>query len=251
MTTEEKIYYHDKNVHHNLTSPEFIIPLITNKIKVNSVLDVGCGLGGWLSVFSKNNINDIVGIDGAHVVKTDLLIPADKFVTHDLTHEINLNRKFDLAVCLEVAEHLPETSANAIVKTLTNHADIILFSSAIIGQEGQNHINEQWFSYWQTKFNALGYEFYDEVRPAIWNNKNIDWWYKQNVFIVSKATVPTLTTNKQLLCGYHPDWYEKNAVSLTKLENGEYSIKALFGFLISAIKRKVLGVKTNDDRFKQ
>ena len=251
MSSEKKIYYHDQKVHHNLESPEIIIPLILEKITVNSVLDVGCGLGGWLKVFEKKQIIDYIGLDGEHVNRNHLLIPENKFISVDLMSEVDIGRRFDLAVCLEVAEHLPEASADNIVKTLINHADTILFSAALIGQEGQNHINEQWFNYWQEKFRKHGYTFYDEIRPIIWWNSKVEWWYKQNIFIVSKKEIPILSDIKGLICGYHPEWYQKNAISLKLLESGNYSSKEIVKFLYRSLIRKYLGRTYNENQFKK
>jgi hypothetical protein len=250
MSSEKTIYYHDQKVHHNLKSPEIIIPIVLNKINVNSVIDIGCGLGGWLKVFENLAIHNYIGVDGEHVNRKHLLIPESKFIARDLTAEINIDKHFDLAICLEVAEHLPERSADNIVKTLTNHADTILFSAALIGQEGQNHINEQWFSYWQEKFKRQGYFFYDEIRPIIWWNNEVEWWYKQNIFVVSKNKIPSFSDDKGLVCGYHPEWYKKNAVSLKTLKSGNYSSKQLTKFLFRSIIRKLFGRKYDDNLFK-
>jgi hypothetical protein len=51
-------------------------------------------------------------------------------------------KRFDLAISLEVAEHLPEGSAGALVSTLIEAAPVVVFSAAIKGQSGTNHINE-------------------------------------------------------------------------------------------------------------
>jgi hypothetical protein len=59
-----------------------------------------------------------------------------------------------------------------------------MFSAALPGQGGQNHINEQWPNYWQELFNGYGYEMIDFFRFKIWNNTKIEYWYKQNLFLV-------------------------------------------------------------------
>lgn len=231
-------YFHDVKIHHDTSSPDIIIPIILETINPKSVIDIGCGLGAWLQSFSKQGVTEILGVDGDYIDRTKILIPKENFVTANLSEELNLNKKFDVAICLEVAEHLDEKEADHIVKTLINHSDTIVFSAGIVAQGGQNHLNEQWFNYWEKKFQVYGYTFYDVIRPQIWYNKNVDWWYKQNIFIVSKNKIVS-TKKGDLICGYHPDWFSKKAILLTDLESGNYSVKACFSFLLKAIFRKI------------
>jgi hypothetical protein len=71
-----------------------------------------------------------LGYDGPHV--TPLCIPKDRFAAVDLRQPLPADRKFDLAISGEVAEHLPAT----LVGTLTSVSDVVLFSAAIPGQGG-------------------------------------------------------------------------------------------------------------------
>jgi len=151
-----------------------------------SVIDVGCGIGTFLNVFEKAGITDIMGLDGKWVDREKLSknISLEKFQEIDLEKEISLDRKYDMAICLEVLEHVKNSFADVAVKSLTKLSDIIVFSAAIPGQGGQNHINEQWFEYWEIKFKKYNYSFHDVFRPIFWNNPNLAWWYKQNMFLV-------------------------------------------------------------------
>jgi len=112
-----------------------------------------------------------------------LQIPIDRFRAVDLRFPFDLGRKFDLACSLEVAEHLPQTSAQVYVETLVQAAPIVLFSAAIPGQGGMSHVNEQWQSTWAELFAQHGYEPYDYIRPKIYDNPSVEWWYKQNIVL--------------------------------------------------------------------
>jgi SAM-dependent methyltransferase len=177
------IYVHDE-ITHNSSAAEQVLPVLFEAYKPSSILDVGCGLGNWIEVAKKLSGAKIIGVDGDYVDRRLLKIDENEFVERDLTKPFNLNTKFDLAICLEVAEHLPESSAEGFVKSLTNHSDVIMFSAALPGQGGQNHINEQWPIYWQEHFNNCGFEMIDFFRFKIWNNPKIEYWYKQNLFLV-------------------------------------------------------------------
>lgn len=179
-------YIHDEEVH-NLKDPEIIVPILIKVIHPKSVVDVGCGTGTFLRTFEKEGITDIMGLDGEWVNKEIISknISLDKFQEVDLEKEIDINRKYDLALCLEVLEHIDNAFVDVAVKTLAKLSDVIVFSAAIPGQGGQNHVNEQWFGYWMTKFRQYNYSFHDVFRPIFWNNADLAWWYKQNMFLVT------------------------------------------------------------------
>ncbi|HZY78377.1 MAG TPA: class I SAM-dependent methyltransferase [Cyclobacteriaceae bacterium] len=194
-------YFHTDDVH-NMDSPREVVPVITKLTGASSVVDVGCGTGTWLKAFEEAGIKDYMGVDGDYVSRNQLKIPVEKFSARDLTVSWQPERKFDLAVSLEVAEHLPESKASMFVKTLAGYADQIIFSAAIPGQGGQNHLNEQWPTYWQEKFLEHGFYFHDVIRPVIWDNPKVQWWYRQNIFLLNK--VPT---NEPIRHYVHPEAY--------------------------------------------
>ncbi len=173
----------------NLTeySAEIIIDLLSGILpeKIGSVLDIGCGTGTWLKVFNEKGVGNITGIDGSWTRREYLEISEENFIEHDLCTELSLDKKFSLAISLEVGEHLPEESSDNLVKMLTGHADYILFSAAAPYQGGPGHINEQWIDYWANKFSSKGFIAYDVVRAPIWNMEKIPFWYKQNVLLFS------------------------------------------------------------------
>jgi SAM-dependent methyltransferase len=165
------------------SSARVILPILCERIQFQNVVDVGCGIGNWLSVFVEKGISDVVGVDGSYVDRQMLQIERERFVEHDLTLPLHLERRFELAMCMEVAEHLPEASADTLVESLVGLSDQILFSAAIPGQPGTGHINPQWQSYWIGKFNARGYRCVDCIRPKVWHNPKVEYWYAQNSFL--------------------------------------------------------------------
>ena len=96
--------------------------------------------------------------------------------------------RYDLALSLEVAEHLPAASADVFVDSLTALSDFVVFSAAIPGQGGRHHINEQWLEYWLERFEKRGYVGLDVIRRHIWHDTDIADWYRQNVILLARST---------------------------------------------------------------
>lgn len=165
------------------TSAAIVVPLVLDLFSVRSVIDVGCGLGGWLRAFEENGVTDYLGVDGDYINQDMLQIPADRFKAHDLATLPSIERRFDLACSLEVGEHLPEACADWLVATLVGAAPVVLFSAALPGQGGTGHINEQWPSYWHHLFASHGYVAVDCIRPLIHTDERIEFWYRQNILV--------------------------------------------------------------------
>lgn len=168
-------------------SAERLLPLLTGELAIGSVLDVGCGQGAWLSVWQRLGA-EVMGIDGAYVDASRLLIPQSRFVPHDLRQPFDLGRRFDLVQSLEVAEHLPATHAADFVACLVRHGDLILFSAAPKGQGGDHHINEQSYDYWRRLFARHDYVALDYVRPLLLNDRSVEPWYRYNTLLYSSRT---------------------------------------------------------------
>ncbi|HEY6873445.1 MAG TPA: methyltransferase domain-containing protein [Geobacteraceae bacterium] len=180
-------YEHDKNIH-TLEGARTALPIILEGMNPASLLDVGCGIGTWLNAATEFGIADFLGLDGVAISPEKLLIPYDRFKCQDLTTSWSLNRRFDVVICFEVAEHLDEKSSKHLIQSIVAHSDNVLFSAACPGQDGQHHINCQWPEYWQYIFNTQGFVCDDAVRWRIWNLESIEPWYRQNMFLAIRST---------------------------------------------------------------
>jgi SAM-dependent methyltransferase len=212
-------YKHDPVIH-NFSAARQILPFLLELKSVTSIIDIGCGTGTWLATARELGVEKILGIDGVNLNQDDLKIPIDNFINCDLTTPINLNTKFDMLFCLEVAEHLPELNATAFVEMLTYHSDFIVFSAAIPGQDGQNHLNEQWPDYWQKLFFKYGYYPSEILRNYFWSNKDIEWWYRQNIIIYAPEKILTslsLDISEEVKSIIHPDLFKEKLHIIEKL----------------------------------
>lgn len=148
-----------------------------------SVLDLGCGRGVWLDEWHKSGVPEVLGVDGDYVNRAELAIPAGSFHAGDLTRPLGLEKRFDLAQSLEVGEHLPCDAADALVDSLTQASDRVLFSAAVNGQGGEFHVNEQPLSFWQAKFESRGFRAYDCLRPNLKTRTEVEPWYRYNAVL--------------------------------------------------------------------
>jgi SAM-dependent methyltransferase len=206
------------------SSASIVVPMVLELLPINSVVDIGCGTGSWLAHFHENGVNRIKGVDSSGVNYAKLRVPADCVEQVDISKSFELNESFDLAACLEVAEHLPSNCANNLVDSLTKLAPVILFSAAIPFQGGTHHVNEQWPEYWAQLFAERGYVVIDCFRQRIWRNENVAYWYSQNLLLyVHKdklAELPQLipflnSTDPAHLSFIHPKQYLKSRDELS------------------------------------
>lgn len=166
-----------------------IVPYLYHILDIRSIVDVGGGIGTWLKAFLKIDKKiDVSCIDGEYVRKNYKLKP-DTLMEMNLEEEISIGRRFDLAISLEVAEHLSEKRSEGFVNDLIKLSDIILFSATIPFQPGDHHINCKAPDYWKKLFEQRGYMRMDCIRPLIVNNPNVMWWYKNNIFLYVKETI--------------------------------------------------------------
>ncbi len=224
----ENNYIHNE-ITHNLRSPRIVSKLIYSLIQPKSVLDVGCGIGTWLKVFKELGVEEVFGIDGYYVNRTLLekfVDPIKEFQNVDLRNSFNLSRKFDLTLCLEVGEHLPDKSACVLIESICKHSDIVVFSAAIPHQGGQFHLNEQYPKYWENLFDNFGFKCYDLIRPEIWENEHVDYWYRQNIFIaVNENSTFSVNMKKGINSLIIPELFERKISELKKYQDSVFQIK--------------------------
>ena len=167
-----------------------VAPLVIKHLAPKSIVDVGCGSGEWLSAFRELGVTDLLGVDGAWANNAQR--NADLFQDHDLTQPLQLNRRFDLAICLEVAEHLEPGNGELLVEGLARLAPAVVFSAAVPFQGGEGHVNEQWPSYWTKLFQAQDYQPFLFLRHKLWPRDDVELWYRQNIILYCARNHPAL-----------------------------------------------------------
>jgi SAM-dependent methyltransferase len=200
---------------------EKILPLVWPLATPSSVVDLGCGNGAWLLVARSLGARQVLGIDGADTAASLKISSAD-FIAADLEESLPLvDRQFDLAMCMEVLEHISPLAAERVLDWLCAHSPLVLFSAALPFQGGVHHVNEDWLSNWIGRFDQRSFLVYDLIRPHIWTDNDIPVWYRQNVVVAARRDHPSLTLSTPLDARFadliHPDFWVHRTRQCMKL----------------------------------
>jgi hypothetical protein len=174
---------HSQLLRQNRYAATMVFNILDRLLRIDSVLDLGCGIGVWMQAALAKPGRVVQGIDVEAFDPEELAVPWGLIVNATLDQPIELHRRYDLALCLETAEHISREGSVDLVFNCTRHSDIVLFSAAIPGQGGLHHVNEQPPEYWQNLFGQAGYDVVDAVRPLIWRDREIPAWYRQNMLV--------------------------------------------------------------------
>jgi SAM-dependent methyltransferase len=165
-------------------SASVMVPLILKLFpQITSVADLGCGTDIWLRHFKAAGVPRVLGLDGRPAGDGLLLLERNEFHSADPAAPLDVAERFDLATSFDVAQHLPPSAACTFVANLCRLSDTIVFSAAIPGQSATLHVNERWPSYWAEIFDAQGYAVFDLLRPQVWYDRRVEWWYAQNTLV--------------------------------------------------------------------
>ena len=179
---------------------------IGDVLQPESVIDVGCGLGTMLwAVYAATHGCECFGLESSEMLRNDRVVealavprgwvsgvdlraflrdymlgPTDKLDSRALG-------RYDVAVCMEVAEHLPESCAQWLVRYLAERAPVVVWSAATPGQGGEGHINEQTVDYWEGKFHDAGLLFDPKLsHDVLWRFQgqipHVPWYGGLRVF---------------------------------------------------------------------
>jgi hypothetical protein len=175
--------FYGEHIDASLRSARVFLGHFWKFLQPKSVLDVGCGRGAWLKAAHELGAETLLGFDGAWNDQEGMLDPQIRFTSIDLNDGISADVHADLAISVEVAEHVDPSSSERFVRSLTAASEAVLFSAAYPGQGGAHHVNERPQSYWAGVFASFGYVPFDLFRPYFWGDDTVAYWYRQNAFL--------------------------------------------------------------------
>ncbi len=155
-------------------------PFIVDVFYPETLIDVGCGIGDFVKWFQENGVR-AVGIEGSENVLPYLVVDKKDVFIKDLRFSLNsdFSERFDLAICIEVAEHIEQEYSDIFVKNLCSLSNQILFTAALPGQSGHGHINCQPQLFWEKLFCDCGYDRKEQFEDLIISNL----CHKDNVWV--------------------------------------------------------------------
>ena len=207
---------------------EIVFKVVNSFIEVRSIVDAGCGSGAWVRSSIKEGAKKAYGVDLgsslALIKKNESFreILADGrlvLIERDFVHNPDADiPSADLAICLEVVEHLPEDVAKSLVHRLTEASNFIVFSAAQPGQGGTYHINERPIQYWVKEFAKYEVEPYDPFRETLMKNPRIPRFYSLNMLLfVAKGA-----ENFEVKIKNHSGLWNTKITNLKKLEKRSF-----------------------------
>lgn len=166
---------------------------INRRFAPRSIIDLGCATGIYLAPFVSYRPLRLLGADYSQeaVNAARDRLPKVPVYQADLTKPAVLGaERFDIGLCIEVAEHMPVGSEDALLDNVTTYCRTVIFSAAQPGQGGDGHINCRPREYW------------------------VDKLWKHRLFF---DRAETDDMQKYMFSGYHMGWF-RNAFVAT----GEY-----------------------------
>lgn len=151
-----------------------------------SVVDLGCGTGLYLFPFGSSDV-ELLGVDISEAAFDNRTRCMDRkyLKTMDIAEpSFSLPHKFDVALCLEVLEHIGNEKTKVLMENITKASDILIVSAAQPGQAGLNHVTLEPPEYWNKLFMEKGFkrDYHDEyqlilpvsqVHHTIWIIRNL------------------------------------------------------------------------------
>jgi len=166
---------------------------IARRFQPRTAVDWGCGAGLHVAALQQLGV-DAIGIDGV-VLPQDLRAPHVEIRCADLRDPMRdglVPASYDLSLCLDVLEHLPEADAQRATETITRGAQLLVLSCAPPGQGGHHHVNEQPRRHWIARLAAIGWSYSRRETGAL-----------ESTFLARREALP-LSWMYHNLCVYRP-----------------------------------------------
>ena len=135
---------------------------LINNFKPCNLIDVGCGEGHAIKWFVDNGV-DAIGVEGSYKALEKSPVK-DRIIIHDYTKgPFKIGSEFDLAWSCEFVEHVEARFTNNYMATFSCAPVVAMtYSEPQWSSGGHHHVNCQPQSYWNEKFEAMGYMLMEE-----------------------------------------------------------------------------------------
>jgi 2-polyprenyl-3-methyl-5-hydroxy-6-metoxy-1,4-benzoquinol methylase len=173
---------------HALKTESFrnVASTLSQHIPFATVLEIGCGTGQLLVELHRNGKNVL----GCEISEAGIRGAPEEITVFqaDAAKPIHLNRRFDLVLCIEVAEHIRQKHSAQLVANCTHLGRQVFFTAAPKGQTGVGHINLQPYSFWIELFAEHGFVHQEALSRKIqgqMRSENVLSWITNNLMVFS------------------------------------------------------------------
>lgn len=152
-----------------------------------SVIDFGCAIGGHLEWFHERGV-EVHGVEGNSKAFNHAVVPVADLEEHDLRQRFESSNTYDLAICIEVAEHIPARFAGTLLDSITDSARTVFFTAAPPGQDGTHHIHLRNEQYWEDEFEKRGFQRMESFEQRLKQEIEVEetTWVTENIFVFRK-----------------------------------------------------------------
>ena len=171
-------------------SAQKVAEILCEYLDFQTVFDIGCGMGLYLAELNKLG-KTCAGCDGSsdgvRMASEDLLV----FMA-DATKPIQVNRKNDIVICFEVAEHIAKRHSRQLVRNCTSNGRRVVFTAAPPGQVGVGHINTQPYEFWIHLFTEQGFQCDENLSKRIRErmaSQGVVSWIANNLLVFTGPDV--------------------------------------------------------------
>lgn len=180
-------FWDGETAHHHHVHSDKLSEWICNFIieqEIETLTDFGCGLGQYCDDVESQTLCVALGIEGNRPKNSVHRLIVEKDLTTDLIYDMDLTS--ELALSLEVGEHIPSEHMATYLDNITYHATQYLITSwAVRGQDGFGHVNcldnHEILPEFEKRGFILMKKETEDARAVI---EDKCWWFRNTLFIL-------------------------------------------------------------------
>jgi SAM-dependent methyltransferase len=138
---------------------------LCKKFNIETVLDVGCGMGHAIEEFNKH-CDEVVEVDGSKYVVENSLFTEQIFYHDFSVGTLETEDRYDLCWSCEFVEHVDEDYRDNFLEVFA-YAKHLAITYAEPGQPGHHHVNCQPKEYWIENLKRYGFEYDEKVTQEL------------------------------------------------------------------------------------
>jgi 2-polyprenyl-3-methyl-5-hydroxy-6-metoxy-1,4-benzoquinol methylase len=182
-----KQYYENMDRESAINDSKQFANAVLSEYSPASIIELGCGTGRLLYPYREQGL-EVRGVELSSVAQEVSRLSSNHFEEHDLTDSYYPEREYDIVLCIEVLEHLPEAAADTIVDSICRSAPVAIITAATPGQGGTHHVNEKPHDYWINRFEDRNMRHMPEKTEIIKSQLDLNElvWIKENLLVFEK-----------------------------------------------------------------